>query len=99
MPKVKRGTPAGFSRPIEATKRPMKSEAIPFTGRSEVMKTAQVRPRQTSQKYSNELKLSATSASAGAQVTRTIVPKMPPRAEKTRPAPSATSARPFLVMA
>ncbi len=63
------------------------------------MNTPQVSPRQTSQKYSNELKLSATSASAGAEVTSTMVPRVPPIAENTTPAPSASSPCPFFVIA
>src|ERR1043166_7939834 len=59
------------------------------------MKTAHARPIRTSQKYSNELNWSANSASAGAAIISTAVPKRPPTAEKTRPAPSAVSARPL----
>jgi hypothetical protein len=59
------------------------------------MKTAQVRPITTSQKYSNELKCSANSASAGAATISAAVPNRPPTAEKTSPAPSASSAWPF----
>ncbi len=71
----------------------------PLSGRSDVMNTAQVRPSSTSQKYSNELKLSAKSASAGAATISTTVPNRPPTAENTSPAPSACSAMPLRVMA
>ena len=85
--------------PIVATNKPSSSEIPDLTCEPEAMNTPQVRPRHTSQKYSNELNLMATSASAGAAVTSTIVPMMPPIAEKTTPAPRATSPWPFLVMA
>ena len=64
----------------------------PLSGRSLAMKTAQLSPISTSQKYSNELKRSAASARAGAVNVNTSVPKMPPMAEKKRPIPSAVSA-------
>ena len=64
----------------------------PFSGRSDVMNTAHVRPSSTSQKYSNELKRNAISASAGAATISTAVPNSPPIAENTSPAPSASSA-------
>ena len=99
LPKVKRGIAAGLFSPTHATSRPRSSEMNPFSGRSDVMKTAQVSPSRTSQKYSNELKFSANSASVGAETISTAVPNSPPIAEKTRPAPSAVSACPFLVMA
>jgi hypothetical protein len=70
-----------------------------LSGRSDVMNTAHVKPSSTSQKYSNELNLSANSASAGADAIRTAVPNKPPIAENTRPAPSAVSARPLRVIA
>ena len=63
------------------------------------MKTAQVRPSSTSQKYSKVPNLSATSASEGAATISTAVPKSPPMTEKTSPAPSATSPCPFFVIA
>ena len=53
---------------------------------------AQESPSSTSQKYSNELKRSAKSASAGADTISTAVPNSPPIAENTSPAPSASSA-------
>jgi hypothetical protein len=98
-PKVKRGRPAGFSTPISATPSPMNRASMPFTRSAWAMNTAQVSPRQTSQKYSKELNRIATSASAGADVASTSVPKTPPIAEKTTPAPSASSAWPFMVIA
>ena len=98
LPNVKRGKPAGLESPTDATSSPSISDTKPLSGRSDVMNTAQVRPSSTSQKYSNELNLSANSASAGAAMS-TAVPKSPPIAEKTRPAPSAVSACPFLVIA
>ena len=42
---------------------------MPFSGASPLTNTAQVRPSNTSQKYSNELNFSATSASAGAAMS------------------------------
>ncbi len=71
LPKVKRGWPAGLPRPTHATSKPSSSVTSPFSGRSDVMNTAHVRPSSTSQKYSNELKLSAKSASAGAATIST----------------------------
>ncbi len=91
LPNVKRGKPAGLPRPTQATSRPSSSDTKPLSGRSDVMNTAQVRPSSTSQKYSNELNLSANSASVGAARISTAVPKRPPIAEKTSPAPSASS--------
>src|SRR6266542_983789 len=82
LPKVKRGIPAGFPRPTAAIRRPSISETKPLSGRSDVMNTAQVNPRSTSQKYSNELNLSAKSASVGAASISTAVPKRPPTAER-----------------
>ena len=70
---------------------------MPFSGSLPAMKMAQVKPSITSQKYSNELNFSATSASAGAATISTSTPKMPPSTENTSPAPSASSAWPFLV--
>ena len=99
LPNVKRGKPAGLPRPTHATNRPSSSDTKPLSGRSEVMNTAQVRPISTSQKYSNELNLSANSASAGAARISTAVPNRPPIAENTSPAPSAISAWPFFVIA
>ena len=99
LPKVKRGKPAGLPRPTQATSRPSSSVTSPSSGRSDVMNTAQVSPSSTSQKYSNELKLSAKSASAGAATISTTVPNRPPTAENTRPAPSASSAWPLRVIA
>jgi len=97
LPKVQRGAPAGFSSPTQASSRPSSSDTAPFSGSAPAMKMAQVKPSITSQKYSKLLNLSATSASAGAATISTTTPKMPPSTEKTRPEPSATSARPLLV--
>src|SRR5512145_2721032 len=99
LPKVKRGNPAGLPRPTVATSNPISSDATPFNGRSAVITIAQVSPSSTSQKYSNELKRSANSASTGAATISTAVPKSPAIAENTSPAPSAVSARPFRVIA
>ena len=99
LPNVKRGNPAGLPSPTQATSRPKNSMMSPLSGLSEVINTAQVRPKSTSQKYSNELKRVAKSASAGAARISTMVPNRPPTAENTRPAPSACSARPLRVMA
>ncbi len=99
LPNVKRGMAAGLLSPIEATSRPSSSDTKPLSGRSDEMRTAQVRPSRTSQKYSNELKLRANSASAGAATISTAVPNMPPMAENTRPAPRASSDWPLRVIA
>src|SRR5213594_2117254 len=96
LPNVKRGKPAGLPSPTQATNSPSSSDTKPLSGRSEVMNTAHVSPISTSQKYSNELNLSANSASAGAESMSTAVPNSPPSAEKTSPAPNANSAWPFL---
>ena len=98
LPNVKRGNPAGLSSPTQATSRPSSSETTPFSGLASAMNTAQRRPSTTSQKYSNEENLSATSASAGARMS-TAVPKRPPITENTRPAPSASSPWPLRVIA
>ncbi len=99
LPKVNRGNAAGLFRPTQATSRPSRRVTKPLSGRSDVMNTAQVNPSSTSQKYSNELNLSANSASAGAESMSTAVPNSPPRAENTRPAPSAVSASPLRAIA
>src|SRR6476659_786568 len=99
LPNVKRGMAAGLLSPTEATSSPRNSDTNPFNGCSEVRNTAQVSPIRTSQKYSNELNLSANSARVGAATISTAVPNSPPTAENTRPAPSASSAWPLLVIA
>ena len=99
LPNVKRGKPAGLPRPTQATNKPSSKVTTPLRGWSVVMKTAQVRPSSTNQKYSKELKFNAKSANAGAAKISTTVPNKPPTAEKTNPAPKAISACPFLVMA
>ena len=63
------------------------------------MKTALASPSTTSQKYSNELNLIATSARLGAMKIKTSVPNRPPTAENQRPAPRAVSAWPLSVIA
>ena len=74
---------------------PISSETTPLTGASVEMKTAQLSPKQASQKYSAELNLSANSASAGAEKASTAAPNSPPiaevtgrRRERARPLPS-----------
>ena len=99
LPKVKRANAAGLLSPTQASSRPRNSVTSPFSGLSLEMKTAQVRPINTSQKYSNELKCSANSASVGAATISTAVPNKPPTAENTRPAPRAISASPLRVIA
>ncbi len=91
LPKVKRGNPAGLSRPIAETSRPNRSDTMPFSGLAWARNTALKSPSTTSQKYSNDENLSATSASAGAAAINTAVPKSPPMTENTSPAPSASS--------
>ena len=98
LPKVKRGCAAGFSSPTLPSSRPSSSVTKPLSGRSLAMKTAQVRPSSTSQKYSNELNLSATSASAGAATISTSgaeqaadAPRTPGRCRaRSRPGPCAS---------
>src|SRR5438034_10462018 len=99
LPNVNLGNAAGLFNPTQATSSPSNSDTKPLSGRSEVMNTAQVSPSSTSQKYSNELNLRANSASAGAASINTAVPNSPPSAENTSPAPSASSAWPFLAIA
>ena len=99
LPNVKRGNPAGLPSPTQATSSPSSSDTTPLSGRSAVITIAQVSPSSTSQKYSNDEKRSANSASAGAETISTAVPNSPPIAENTRPAPSASSAWPFRVIA
>ena len=96
LPKVKRGCAPGLSRPMLATSRPSISEVTALSLLDEPMNTALDRPSTTSQKYSNDENLSATSASDGAAAISTAVPNSPPITENTRPAPSAISAWPFL---
>ena len=99
MPKVNRGWPAGFSRPMQAIRSPS-SRAMDALSTLELpMNTALARPSTTSQKYSNDENLSATSASAGENRIITSVPNRPPIAEKTSPAPRAVSACPLRVIA
>jgi len=99
LPNVKRGNPAGLSRPTVATRSPRRSDTTPFSGFEKAMKTAESKPSTTSQKYSNEENLSAISASAGAAAISTAVPNNPPITENTRPAPSASSPSPLRVIA
>ena len=98
-PKVKRGTPPGFSMPTHATSRPMNMAAIAFTGEERATSVAHIRPRKASQKYSKVENDSAISASGGARIISESVPAMPPTAENQTPAPSANSASPLRVMA
>ena len=99
LPKVKRGWAPGLSSPTQATSRPIMSAVIALSLLEEPMNTALDRPRTTSQKYSNDENLRATSASVGAAAISTAVPNSPPIAENTRPAPSASSAWPLRVIA
>ena len=78
--------------PMVAMNRPIRSETKPLIGESVEMNTAQLRPKQASQKYSGELNLSANSASVGAENASTRAPNRPPIAEVTRQTPSASSA-------
>ncbi|MHC2272345.1 hypothetical protein ACVILJ_007728 [Bradyrhizobium diazoefficiens] len=99
MPKVKRGTPPGFSIPIQETSRPRNMPAIAFTGEERATRVAHIRPSSASQKYSKVENDSATSASGGAKIISDSTPAMPPTAENQTPAPSASSAWPLRVMA
>ena len=51
-PKVKRGVPAGFSMPMQATSRPSSIEAIALIGEDRATSVAHISPRKASQKYS-----------------------------------------------
>ena len=70
---------------------------MPLMGEPVEMNTAQDKPSRASQKYSNELKLSANSAMLGAATASTSEPKIPPTTENTRPAPSTVAASPRMV--
>ena len=99
LPKVKRGNPAGLSKPTADTSSPMSSDTTPFSGLPSARNTALARPRTTSQKYSNDENLSAISAREGAAAMSTAVPNNPPSTENQSPEPSASSPWPFFVMA
>ena len=98
-PKVKRGTPPGFSMPTHETSSPMSIPAMAFTGEERATRVAHIKPRNASQKYSKVENDSAISASGGARIISESVPAMPPTAENQTPAPSASSASPLRVMA
>jgi hypothetical protein len=70
-----------------------------LSGRSDVITMAHDSPSSTSQKYSNDEKRSAKSASAGADTISTTVPNRPPMALNTSPAPNASSVCPLRAMA
>src|SRR5215212_2772110 len=99
LPKVKRGYPAAGSMPMQLINRPNKSDAKPLSGLSVAMNTAQVRPSRASQKYSNDEKLIANSASSGANRIRSATPKSPPITENTRLTPRLRSSCPFFDIA
>ncbi len=99
MPNVKRGTPPGFSMPMQETSRPRNMPAMAFTGEERATSVAHIRPRNASQKYSKVENDSAISASGGAKIISDSVPAMPPTAENQTPAPSASSASPLRVIA
>src|SRR4051794_24305725 len=80
-PKVKRGTPPGFSMPTQEINSPSSMLAIAFTGEERATSVAHISPRKASQKYSKVENDSATSASSGAMMTSDSVPAMPPMAE------------------
>jgi len=52
IPKVKRGVPAGFSMPMQATSRPPSMDAMAFTGEERATSVAHINPMKASQKYS-----------------------------------------------
>ena len=81
-----------------AMNRPISSETRPLSGVSVATNTAQLRPKQASQKYSCDEKRSANSASAGAEKASTAAPNRPPIAEVVRHTPSASSACPAWVI-
>src|SRR5690242_3988273 len=98
-PNVKRGTPPGFSMPMQETSKPMNMPAMAFTGEERATNVAHINPSSASQKYSKVENDSAISASGGASSISEAVPAMPPMAENQTPAPSASSASPLRVMA
>ena len=98
-PKVKRGVPAGFSMPTQATSSPSSMEAMALTGEDRATSVAHMRPSKASQKYSKVEKLKANSASAGAMTISDRVPTMPPSALNHRQMPSASSGCPLRVIA
>ncbi len=98
-PKVKRGTPPGFSIPMHDTRSPSSIAAIAFTGDERATSVAHIKPRKASQKYSKVENESAISASGGARIISESVPAIPPTAENHTPAPSASSASPLRVIA
>ena len=84
---------------MQAISKPSSSEIDAFNTLALPMNTAPAKPNTTNQKYSNELKFSATSARVGENRIMTMVPNRPPIAENTRPAPKAVSAWPLSVIA
>jgi hypothetical protein len=90
MPKVKRGVPAGFSIPIQATSSPSSIEAIAFTGEERATSVAHIRPSSASQKYSKDEKFSAISASSASWLAATEM-NCTRRARRTEAAPHAQS--------
>ena len=97
-PKVKRGAAAGFSMPMSRRAgRAAATHGLDLRAGRDEHRAGET--EQTSQKYSNELNWIATSASSGAEVISTIVPKRPPIAENTTPAPSASCPWPLRVIA
>ena len=99
LPKVKRGCPATGSMPTVPTPRPISSDTRARTLGPLLISVAQLRPRQASQKYSNDEKLSAASASSGANAIRHTTPTSPPSTENTRLAPRFSSSWPLRAMA
>ena len=98
-PKVKRGWPATWSMPIEATKRPKISDSAPLIADPRETMAAQLRPSSASQKSSTEEKLVAKRASRGAASISISTPSTPPKQAAPIDSPSARSGRPDLVMA
>ena len=75
------GVARGDVDPDRGDEQPDQQRDHALTGASVEMKTAQLSPKQASQKYSAELNLSANSASAGAEKASTAAPNSPPIAE------------------
>ncbi len=96
-PKVKRGVPISGSRPTCAMKRPRSSERTPLAIPPVETSAAHERPSTASQKYSNEEKLSANLASAGAATIRTQKPISPPMQAEVIEMPMASPALPCFV--
>ena len=99
IPKVKRGKPDDVSSPMVEMNRPISSETKLRVSDPLPSMTAALNPRRASQKYSNEVNCSDTSASCGAATIRIIEPMIPPIDAQATEMPSARPTCPFSVRA